>query len=133
MHCPCTQHRRSESLRPRGGERGCQRRGGPAPDGAAGGGAPRRGRGGRAGAEPDRFDHWRWNSSVNQELLNGRYWKHLKRDGMTDRLTPANEAYSQLRGASHDRSAAPAPPRAHARRSHPRWARSAAAIRPGDE
>jgi len=55
------------------------------------------------GADPDHFDHWRWNSSLNQELLNGRYWKHLKRDGMTDRLTPVDEAYAQIHGGSHDR------------------------------
>ncbi len=61
-----------------------------------------------AGADPDHFDHWRWNSSVNQELLNGRYWRHLKRDGMMDRLTPADEAFDQTKGASHDRHAAAA-------------------------
>jgi len=27
------------------------------------------------GPDPDHFDHWFWNSGLNQELLNGRYNK----------------------------------------------------------
>jgi hypothetical protein len=55
------------------------------------------------GADPDHFDHWRWNSSLNQELLNGRNWQYLKRDGLMDRHTPVDEAYKQPSGGSHDR------------------------------
>ncbi len=57
----------------------------------------------RAGSNHDHFDHWKWNSNLNQQLLNGRYWKSLKKDGLMDRLTPTNEAYDQQSGKSHDR------------------------------
>ena len=56
-----------------------------------------------SGADYDRFDHWKWNSNANQELINGRYWKSLKKDGFMDRLTPTNEAFDQQSSKSHDR------------------------------
>ena len=34
---------------------------------------------------------------LKKKLLNGRYWKNLKEDGVFDRMTPATEAYSQQR------------------------------------
>ncbi len=30
---------------------------------------------GYPGFNPDRFDHWKYDSDLNQELLNGAYWK----------------------------------------------------------
>ena len=27
------------------------------------------------GYDPDRFDHWKYDSDLNQELLNGAYWR----------------------------------------------------------
>ena len=41
------------------------------------------------GSDPDHFDHWAHDDPKNQELLNGAYWKYMKKDGITDRLTPA--------------------------------------------
>ena len=55
------------------------------------------------GEDHDHFDHWKWNSNLNQELINGRYWKSLKKDGFMDRLTPTGEAADQQSGNSHDR------------------------------
>lgn len=55
------------------------------------------------GPDPDHFDHWHWKSALNQELLNGRYWKRLKKDGMMDRIIPAEEAYSGQIADGHDR------------------------------
>ena len=56
------------------------------------------------GPDPDRFDHWAHNDPKNLALLNGAYWKEMKKDGVMDRETPAGEAYLQLNGASHDRT-----------------------------
>ena len=39
---------------------------------------------------------------LNQELLNGKYWKRLKKDGMMDRIMPAKEAYSHQIGDGQD-------------------------------
>eukprot|EP00802_Teleaulax_amphioxeia_P008543 Tamp_08552.p1 GENE.Tamp_08552~~Tamp_08552.p1 ORF type:complete len:754 (+),score=210.96 Tamp_08552:66-2264(+) len=58
------------------------------------------------GSDPDHFDHWAHDDPKNQELLNGAYWKYMKKDGITDRLTPATEAYSQQKAGSHDRTLA---------------------------
>ena len=55
------------------------------------------------GEDFDHFDHWKHDSAQNQELLNGIYWKRLKKDGFMDRLTPADEAFHQQKGDSHDR------------------------------
>jgi len=51
----------------------------------------------------DHFDHWHWKSPLNQELLNGKYWKRLKKDGMMDRIMPSAEAYHHQIGDGHDR------------------------------
>jgi len=59
------------------------------------------------GPDPDHFDHWYWESPLNQELLNGKYWKRLKKDGMMDRIMPAKEAYSHQIGDGHDRHPLP--------------------------
>jgi len=59
------------------------------------------------GPDPDHFDHWHWESPLNQELLNGRYWKRLKKDGMMDRIVPAREGYRTQIGDSHDRHPLP--------------------------
>jgi len=59
------------------------------------------------GPDPDHFDHWHWKSSLNQELLNGKYWKRLKKDGMMDRIMPAAEAYHHQIGDGHDRHPLP--------------------------
>jgi len=59
------------------------------------------------GPDPDHFDHWYWESPLNQELLNGKYWKRLKKDGMMDRIMPAREAYRTQIGDSHDRHPLP--------------------------
>lgn len=58
------------------------------------------------GADPDHFDHWAHDDPKNMELLNGAYWKYLKKDGILDRLTPATEAYKQQSAGSHDRTLA---------------------------
>lgn len=58
------------------------------------------------GSDPDHFDHWAHDDPKNMELLNGRYWKYLKKDGILDRMTPATEAYKQQSAASHDRTLA---------------------------
>ncbi|EKX38073.1 hypothetical protein GUITHDRAFT_115833 [Guillardia theta CCMP2712] len=55
------------------------------------------------GTDHDHFDHWKWDSSMNQELLNGAYWRHLRKDGFMDRVMPADEAHLSKIGASHDR------------------------------
>ena len=59
------------------------------------------------GPDPDHFDHWYWESPLNQELLNGRYWKRLKKDGLMDREMPAAEAYRSQIGDGHDRHPMP--------------------------
>ena len=50
----------------------------------------------------DHFDHWAYDSPANQALLNGIYWKQLKRDGFTDRIYGADDAHGQLIGAGYD-------------------------------
>ena len=59
------------------------------------------------GPDHDHFDHWHWKSPLNQELLNGKYWKRLRKDGMMDRNLPASEAYQQQIGGGHDRHPLP--------------------------
>jgi hypothetical protein len=59
------------------------------------------------GPEHDHLDHWHWKSPLDQELLNGAYWKRMRKDGMMDRVMPAEEAYHQQIGDSHDRHPLP--------------------------
>ncbi len=42
-----------------------------------------------------------------QELLNGIYWKRLKKDGFMDRIMDSDEASSHLIGDGHDRHPIP--------------------------
>jgi len=55
----------------------------------------------------DHFDHWAHDSPENQELLNGIYWRRLKKDGFMDRIMDTDEAHSHLIGDGHDRKPLP--------------------------
>mmetsp|Transcript_39842 Transcript_39842/g.96123 ORF Transcript_39842/g.96123 Transcript_39842/m.96123 type:complete len:732 (+) Transcript_39842:114-2309(+) len=59
------------------------------------------------GLERDRLGRVAPEEDYNQRLMNGRYYRVLRRDGVLDRETPVDEARAQMWGASHDRQPIP--------------------------
>jgi len=59
------------------------------------------------GANPDRFGKWSAASDLNQDMVNGAYWRELKQDGVLDRDVPTDEANAQKYAGSHDRHPVP--------------------------